>query len=307
MEKIDKKSSLGELGAFIMLTLGVILAAVAIEAFLVPNLILDGGVTGISIMLSTVTKLPLSVFIIILNIPFLIIGYRNLGTNFLIRAMYSMIAFSLLLSLFHNIPEMTDDVLLATVFGGILLGVGAGLVVRYGGCLDGTESLAIVLSKKTSLSVGQIVLIFNLFIYTTAGFIFGMDRALYSLLTYFITFKVIDFVSEGLEQAKAAMIITDKGDKISKEIYERLGRTVTELQGKGLISGKKVVLYSVITRLEVPELKRIVTNEDTSAFVTITDVSEIIGRHIKSNKKQKDIVYKKKIWYNLFKDKELEE
>ena len=284
MNKIEKKNSLSELGSFILLTIGVVLAAVAIEAFLVPNLILDGGITGISIMLSTISKLPISIFIIIINIPFLVIGYKNLGKNFLFRAIYSMIAFSVLLTLFHNIPEMTDDVLLASVFGGILLGAGAGLVVRFGGCVDGTESLAIVISKKTSLSVGQVVLICNLFIYTIAGFIFGMDRALYSLLTYFITFKVIDFVSEGLEQAKAAMIITDKGDIVSKEIYKRLGRTVTEIQGKGLISGKKTVLYSVITRLEVPELKRIVTSQDISAFVTITDVSEIIGRHIKSNK-----------------------
>lgn len=284
MNKIEKKNSLSELGSFILLTIGVVLAAIAIEAFLVPNLILDGGITGISIMLSTISKLPISIFIIIINIPFLVIGYKNLGKNFLFRAIYSMIAFSVLLTLFHNIPEMTDDVLLASVFGGILLGAGAGLVVRFGGCLDGTESLAIVISKKTSLSVGQVVLICNLFIYTIAGFIFGMDRALYSLLTYFITFKVIDFVSEGLEQAKAAMIITDKGDIVSKEIYKRLGRTVTEIQGKGLISGKKTVLYSVITRLEVPELKRIVTSQDISAFVTITDVSEIIGRHIKSNK-----------------------
>ena len=284
MNKIEKKNSLSELGSFILLTIGVVLAAVAIEAFLVPNLILDGGITGISIMLSTISKLPISIFIIIINIPFLVIGYKNLGKNFLFRAIYSMIAFSVLLTLFHNIPEMTDDVLLASVFGGILLGAGAGLVVRFGGCLDGTESLAIVISKKTSLSVGQVVLICNLFIYTISGFIFGMDRALYSLLTYFITFKVIDFVSEGLEQAKAAMIITDKGDIVSKEIYKRLGRTVTEIQGKGLISGKKTVLYSVITRLEVPELKRIVTSQDISAFVTITDVSEIIGRHIKSNK-----------------------
>lgn len=287
MKKLEKKHNLGQLGSFILLTIGVVLAAIAIEAILVPNLILDGGITGISIMLSTITKLPLSLFIIIINIPFLIIGYKNLGKNFLFRAIYSMVAFSVLLTVFHNIPEMTDDVLLASVFGGILLGAGAGLVVRFGGCLDGTESLAIVISKKTSLSVGQVVLICNLFIYTVAGFIFGMDRALYSLLTYFITFKVIDFVSEGLEQAKAAMIITDKGDKISKEIYLRLGRTVTEIQGKGLISGKKTVLYSVITRLEIPELKRIVTSQDISAFVTITDVSEIIGRHIKSNKDKK--------------------
>src|SRR5699024_3180947 len=132
-----------------------------------------------------------------------------------------------------------EQMLLATVFGGILLGIGVGVVIHFGGCVDGTESVALVISKKTTLSVGQVVLIFNLIIYSIAGIIFGLDRAMYSLLTYFITFKVIDFVSEGTEQAKAALIITDHGTDMAKEIYKRLGRTVTTIRGKGLISGEK--------------------------------------------------------------------
>lgn len=204
---------------YLALTFGIVLAALSLESFLVPNLILDGGVTGVSMILSQLTPLPLSLFILILNIPFVYIGYKNLGSRFLVKAIYSMIMFSIVLSLFHNIPEFTEDILLATVFGGLFLGLGVGLVIRFGGCLDGTESVAMVLSRKTSLSVGQVVLIFNLFIYTLAGFIFGFDRALYSLLTYFITFKVIDMVVEGLEQAKAAMIITDKSAQLNFKTF----------------------------------------------------------------------------------------
>lgn len=195
-----------------------------------------------------------------------------------------MIVFSVLLSTFHHIPQVTEEILLATVFGGVLLGIGVGTVLRYGGCLDGTESLGLIISKKTSLSVGQVVFVCNLFIYGASALFFGLESAMYSLLTYFITFKVIDFVAEGLEAGKAALIITSDGKKMEKHIYEKLGRTITTLEGKGLLSGKKSVLYCVITRLEVSELKRIVEEEDGSAFVTITDISEIIGNHIKSTK-----------------------
>lgn len=281
--KIGDIMKLKTIFEYLALTFGIILAALSLESFLVPNLILDGGVTGVSMILSQLTPLPLSLFILILNIPFVYIGYKNLGKRFLVKAIYSMIMFSIVLSLFHHIPEFTEDILLATVFGGLFLGLGVGLVIRFGGCLDGTESVAMVLSRKTSLSVGQVVLIFNLFIYTLAGFIFGFDRALYSLLTYFITFKVIDMVAEGLEQAKAAMIITDKSAQLAQNIYDKLGRTVTTMDGKGLISGEKLVMYCVITRIEIPELKRIIADEDNSAFVTITDISEIIGSHIKKN------------------------
>ena len=288
MAKIKNKN-LRVFLSYLMLTIGCIIAAMALETFLIPNTILDGGVTGISIIISKLTKIPLSFLVLILNIPFVYIGYKNLGKNFLIRTIYSMLVFSFFLSYFELVEAFTEEMLLATVFGGVLLGAGVGLVIHFGGCVDGTESVAIVISKKTSLSVGQVVLICNLVIYTVAGFMFGFDRAMYSLLTYVITFKVIDFVSEGLEQAKAALIVTDKGTSLSKEIYKRLGRTTTTIKGKGLISGEKEVLYCVLTRIEIYELNRIIEEMDESAFVTILDVSDIIGDHIKSSNKIKKL------------------
>ena len=288
MKRIKNKTARNIMN-FIMLTIGTIIAAFALELFLIPNTILDGGITGISIIAYKMTNIPLSMLVLVLNIPFFYVGYRNLGKKFLVRAIYSMITFSLFLSFFEIFKPFTEEILLATVFGGALLGLGVGLIIKCGGCNDGTESVAIVISKKTDLSVGQIVLCFNLIIYGVAGFIFGFDRAMYSLLTYVITFKVIDFVSEGLEQAKAAMIITDKGSSISKEIYKKLGRTTTTIKAKGLISGEKEVMYCVLTRIEIFELRHIVEEMDESAFVTITDVSDIIGNHIKSTNKIKKI------------------
>ena len=286
MEKLKTKKY-QTLINFLMLTLGSIIGAFALETILIPNTILDGGVTGISIIISKLTSIPLSILVLILNIPFVYIGYKNMGKGFLMRAVYSMVLFSLSLSYFAYFDTLIDTILLATVYGGALLGLGVGLVIHAGGCVDGTESVALVISKKTSLSVGQVVLIFNLIIYFVAGFIFGIDRALYSLLTYFITYKVIDLVSEGFEQAKAALIVTEKGTDMAEEIYKKLGRTVTKLKGKGLISGEKEVLYCVLTRSEVFELKRICENLDQSSFISILEVSEIIGDHIKSNKKKK--------------------
>ena len=271
---------------YVMLTVGCIIGAYALETILIPNTILDGGITGVSIIISKLSRIPLSLLVLILNIPFVYVGYKNMGRGFLIRTVYSMLLFSLSLTYFSYFDSLTDSILLATIYGGALLGLSVGLVIRAGGCVDGTESVALVVSKKTSLSVGQVVLFFNLVIYFVAGFIFGIDRALYSLLTYFITYKVIDMVSEGFEQAKAALIITDKGTDMANEIYKRLGRTVTKLRGKGLISGEKEVLYCVLTRIEVYELKRICQDMDQSSFVSILEVSEIIGEHIKSYKKK---------------------
>lgn len=275
--------------SFIGITIGAMLSAFSIQTFLSPNMILDGGVIGISMIVSKITSLPLSIFTIILNIPFLLIGYKNLGKKFLIKAVYAMLIFSCFLTMFSNVNELTDDILLATIYGGIILGIGVGLVIRSGGCLDGTESVAIIINKNTSFSTGQIIMLFNIFIYLTAGVLFGLDKALYSLLMYFITFKIIDLVSEGLEQAKAAMIITEQGSQIAKEIYNKLGRTATLIEGNGLVSGKKDILYCVLTRMEISQLRTIVNSKDETAFVTITEVSEIIGDHIKSNKKIKQV------------------
>ena len=288
MSKI-KNNSLKKIITFVMLIVGSLVAAAALECFLIPNTILDGGITGISIILFKLFKIPLWLLVVVLNIPFIFIGYKNLAINFLYRTIISMVSFALFLSFFELIQPFTEEILLATIFGGALLGLGVGIVIHFGGCVDGTESVAIVISKKTSLSVGQVVLFFNLIIFGIAGFIFGFDRAMYSLLTYVITFKVIDFVSEGLEQAKAAMIITSKGTDLSKEIYKKLGRTTTTIRGKGLISGEKEVLYCVLTRIEIFELRHLVEEMDESAFVTILDVSDIIGNHIKSNNKIKTV------------------
>ena len=280
----SNKKLLDNFLSFLLITLGATLAALALEIFLVPNNIIDGGLIGISIMISYITKVKLSILTFVLNIPFLILGYKQLGKSFLIKAAYAMLVFSVLLEQFKPVPELTNDILLATVFGGLLLGIGVGFVIKFGACLDGTEVVAILINKKTSFSVGQVVMFLNFFIYSTSGLLFGWDRALYSILTYFITFKIIDMVSEGFEQAKAAMIITNHGEEIANSIYKHLGRTVTMLEGEGLISGKKVVLYAVVTRIEIPELKRIVAADDYSAFVTITDVNEIVGKHIKKKK-----------------------
>lgn len=266
---------------YMFMTIGILMAALALEVFLIPNKIIDGGITGISIILSFLTNINLSIFIIIINIPFLILGFRHLGKNFLFQTSVAMVLFSFLLEVFKQVNVVTNDVLLATVFGGLLLGIGVGFVIRYGACLDGVETVAILINKKTSFSVGQVILLVNLVIYMVAGILFGWDRALYSIMTYFITYKIIDIVSEGLEQAKAALIITNYGEEIATSIYKKLGRTVTFIEGEGLISGKKVVLYVVVTRIELRELKKIVEDDDVSAFMTITDVSEIVGQHIK--------------------------
>lgn len=277
MKKLIKEHLL----SFILITLGAVLAAFSLEAFLIPCTILDGGVTGVSMILNKLTSVPISVFVFVLNLPFLFIGFKMLGKGFFARGAYGMAMFSILLEVFHGVSSITESELLAVVFGGLILGAGVGVVLRYGGCLDGSEIVALIVSKKTSFSTGQIILAINIVIYAVAGILFGWDRAMYSLLTYFITFKIIDMVEQGLEQAKAVMIITDEGRDVADEIYRRLGRTCTLLEGEGLVSGKKVVLYCVVTRVEMSEIKRIIHASDESAFVTVTEVSEIIGHHIK--------------------------
>ena len=275
------KENMKEIFSYVTLVIGAMIAALAIEEFLVPCTILDGGIVGISIMINNLSKIPLGVLTLVLNIPFLIAGMRKLGTKFIIKSAVAMVVFSSSLEIFAPLTDITRDYLLAVCFGGVFLGIGVGLVIRSGGCLDGTETVAIFLNRRFNLPVGQTVLFINIMIYTTAGFLFGFDRAMYSLLTYFITSKVIDFVEAGVEQAKAAMIITNEGREIADEIYKKMGRTVTILEGEGLISGKKAVLYCVLNRLEVYQLKQLIKEVDAQAFITVSDVSEIIGNHIK--------------------------
>lgn len=268
---------------FIMLTAGAVIAAFAMEEFLVPCTILDGGMIGVSIMVNNLSGVSLSILTILFNVPFLIIGSKKMGLKFVVKSIYAMVIFSIFLEVFKGWANVTDQLLLAVCFGGVILGAGVGIVIRFGGCLDGTETVAIMLNRKFKWPVGRTVLIFNIAIYAIAGLLFGFDRAMYSLLTYFITSKIIDLVENGFDQAKAAMIITNESKEIAERIYQQLGRTVTMMEGEGLISGKKVVLYCVLTRLEIYELKRLINSVDASAFVVVSDVSEIIGNHIKRN------------------------
>ena len=267
---------------FFLLALGAAIAAFAVEEFLVPNTILDGGIIGVGIMVSHITGLPLSVLNVVLNLPFLIFGGMKLGRGFTVKAAFSMAVFSASVALFSGLARVTGETLLAVCFGGVLLGLGVGIVIREGGCLDGTEAVAIVLSRRTNLAVGEMVLAMNIAIYGVAGLLFGFDRAMYSLLTYFITSKVLDMVESEMDQAKAALIITDDAAPICDLIFREMGRTVTVMDGTGMVSGQKKVLYCVITKFEMRELREIIDSVDQSAFVTMLDVAEIIGNHVKS-------------------------
>ncbi len=262
--------------------LGSILMGVGIEEFLVPNKILDGGITGISIMLSHLTGINLGLFIFILNIPFFYIGYKQIGKTFALSTLLGITVLSISTTLLHDVPVFTKDPLLATVFGGIVLGAGVGIVIRYGGSLDGTEILAILANKKLPFSVGEIVMFFNIFIFTTAGFVFGWNRAMYSVLAYFIAYKTIDIVIQGLDESKSAWIISDNHKIIGEAILARLGRGVTYLSGEGAYTGDdKKVIFCVITRLEEAKLKTIVEELDPNAFLAVSNISEVRGGRFK--------------------------
>jgi len=268
--KIIKKYSL--------LFIGAVIASVGLEIFLIPNQVIDGGVVGISIILGYLTNLPIGLFIFFLNVPFLTFGYKQIGKSFALATFFSITVLSIMVSLLHPIPGLTKDLLLATVFGGLILGIGVGMIIRYGGSLDGTEIVAIILDKRTGFSVGEIVLFFNFFILSSAGLVFGWDRAMYSLLAYFIAYKMIDITIAGLDEAKAALIVSDKSEEIAKVLLARLGRGVTVFEGKGAYTGEsKMILYSIISRLEISKLKTVISEIDDKAFVVITDVHEAMG------------------------------
>lgn len=260
------------------MTIGALLVAVGLEIFLVPNQLIDGGVVGLAIMGAHLTGWPLSLFLIGLNLPFLWVGYQQIGRTFAFSTLYSIAVMALFVSLLHPVPVLTEDLLLAALFGGISLGLGVGVIIRNGGSLDGTEIVAILLSRKAPFSVGEIVMFFNLFILGSAGFLFGWDHAMYSLVAYFVAFKAIDVAIEGLEESKSAIIITSNPDPMRDAILHRLGRGVTEWNGKGgYTQENKTLFYCVVTRLELAKLRSIVLEHDEQAFVVVEDVHEVLG------------------------------
>ncbi|MBY9081270.1 YitT family protein [Paenibacillus sp. HN-1] len=266
----------------IMMIIGAGMMAVALEIFLVPNQMVDGGITGISIMLSHIFHIPLGILLTLLNLPFLIIGYKQIGKTFALSTLFAVVIMSIGTQLLHPVQPITVEPLLAAVFGGVILGVGVGLVVRYGGSLDGTEIVAILASKRMPFSVGEVVMFFNLFILSSAGFVFGWNNAMFSLIAYYIAFKVIDVTLEGLDQSKSVWIISEKYRDIGEALTERLGRGVTYLEGEGGFSGEnKKVIFVVITRLEEAKMKAIVEDWDTDAFIAVGNIHDVKGGRFK--------------------------
>lgn len=278
-EKVKTKKILMR---FVFITIGALIMALGLEFVLIPNNLIDGGVTGIAMMISHLTGMSLGIFLFLLNLPFLYLGYKQIGRSFAIYVAYGIGVLSLATALLPHNYAITQDTLLATVVGGVMLGIGVGIAIRSGGCLDGSETLAILFNKKVPFSVGQIILFMNLFILGTAGFIFGFDRAMYSLIAYFIAFKTIDLVSEGFNQTKSIWIISDKSEIIGEKIMHRLGRGVTYLNGRGGYSkDEKDVVFCVINRLEESKLKTIVEEVDPGAFLAFSNMTEIQGGSFK--------------------------
>lgn len=265
-----------------MIFLGSIIAAIGLELFLIPNNVIDGGVVGLSIMASAVTGWQLGVFLVLLNLPFLALGYKQIGRNFAMATTIAILFLSFWSAVFAPLPQVTTDPFLAAIFGGIIDGLGVGIIIRFGGSLDGTEIVAIIMDHRSVFSVGEVVMFINLFILSSAGLLFGWDKAMYSLVAYFVIAKMIDVVIKGLDESYAVMIVTDEHDEITSALNDRLGRGVTKLHGEGGYTGEdKEVLYCVVTRLEVDKLKEIVLEKDESAFVTINAVHDIVGGRFK--------------------------
>lgn len=264
------------------LTIGAIIYSAGLNLFLIPNHIIDGGVTGISLLVQALTDVPFSILIVVLNLPFFYLGYKRLGAGLAVSATYAIVVLSLCSSYFEELKPATTDPFLSTIFGGIIIGIGVGIVIKSGGSTDGTEIVAIWLDNKTSFSVGEIVMFFNFFILGAAGFVFSWNSAMYSLIAYFICSRMIDAVSTGLDSSKGIFIVTSDYDKVSDAIVHDMHRAVTRLHGQGgFLKDDKDVLYCVVTRLEVTKLKQVVHGIDPSAFLSVFDVQEVQGGLVK--------------------------
>ena len=269
---------------WLQLFVGAVIASIGLELFLIPNQVIDGGVVGLSIMGHFMADgVPFGVFLVVLNIPFLYIGYKHIGKNFAVSTVIAVIMLSICSEYAAEFPKVTNDPFLAAIFGGIIDGIGVGIIMRAGGSLDGTEIVAIIADKHTVFSVGEVVMFINLFILSGAGLLFGWDKAMYSLVAYFVIAKMIDVVTKGFDETYAVMIVTKDPIEVTDELNAQLGRGVTILHGQGGYTKlPKEILYCVVNRLEVTKVKEIVLAMDENAFVTINSVYDIVGGRFKT-------------------------
>ena len=267
------------------IVMGIFSAAFGLESFLLPNRFIDGGATGISLLATEITALPLYLLIIVVNIPFLILGYKVIGKTFAIKASLAILGLALVLATMH-FPEITQDKLLVAVFGGFFLGAGIGLSIRGGGVLDGTEVLAIFLSRKMGTTIGDIIILINVVIFLAAAYLLSVETALYSMLTYLSASKTLDFIVDGIEEYTGVTIISLKSEEMRIMITEKLGRGLTIYRAKGGYGKHGIhndydVIYTVITRLEIRKLNIEISKIDPDAFVVMNSINDTRGGMIK--------------------------
>ena len=270
----------------VLLTAGMFSAGFGLKGFLIPNHFIDGGVTGISLLVTQVTGVSLPLLLVLINLPFIFLGYFQIGRLFALKTILAIVGLALCVA-FINYPVVTSDRLLIAVFGGFFLGVGIGLAVRGGGVLDGTEVLAVYASRRTNLSIGDIILIFNIIIFGAAAYFLKIETALYAVLTYFVASKTVDFIIEGIEEYTGVTIISHRNAEISRFITETLGAGVTVFKGvsgfgkSGHVARDTNILYTVITRLELSRLKNEIKLIDPRAFIIMQSVIDAKGGMIR--------------------------
>ncbi|NNE99800.1 MAG: YitT family protein [Pyrinomonadaceae bacterium] len=267
---------------FILIVIGILSAGLGLKGFLVPNRFIDGGVTGTSMLLYEITGFRLSILILLINTPFVIIGYRQIGKKFSIHSAIAIAALAIVIFTFPY-PEITTDKLLGAIFGGCFLGLGIGLAMRGGAVLDGTEVVAILTSRKIGITVGDFIFVFNVVLFSTAAFFLGIEKALYSMLTYFAASRMVDFIIHGIEEYNGITIVSEKSSAIRRAILENLGRGVTIFVGRsGRDEVERDILFCVVTRYEIPKIKQTIEEIDARAFVTVQQISDISGGLIRS-------------------------
>lgn len=272
-------------------TIGVFSAIVAIKGFMIPNKFLDGGVTGLSILAHEVTHINISIFLVIFNLPFIFLGYKLLGKTFTVRAIIAIALLTLFMN-FVEIPVVTDDKILIAIFGGFLIGLGIGLVIKAGGVIDGMEIIADYTNKKSGFKTGEVILLINVLIFLTAAFSLGIEPAMYSILTYFVAVKTSDYVVEGFEEYTALTIISKEYEQVKAIIVNDFQKAISVYKGeRGYLPGAFDVKYdcdiimTVVTRLELHRIKESINKLDSNAFFHVHSIKEVKGGIIKQLRK----------------------
>lgn len=269
----------------ILITIGIFSAAFGFKGFLLTNKFIDGGATGISLLISAVTDYKIHYIISIVNLPFIVMAYKTVGRNFAIKTAIAIVGLSFCLAYVH-FPNVTNDSILVAIFGGFFLGAGIGMSIRGGAVIDGTEVLAIYLSKKLGTTIGDIIIIINVMIFSAAAYLLGIEIALYSMITYLAASKTLDFIVEGIEEYIGVTIVSSKSEEIKEMIYNKLGRGVTVYSGKKGMGKRGVkndndIIFTVITRLEINKLNTELEKIAPNAFVVMHTVKDTKGGMIK--------------------------